>query len=242
MTGTDKEHDRTGDGDDLLAAEFVLGGLPAAVQADLARRVERDAGFARLVAEWEERLAPMAEGFLPADLPPAVKQALDLRLFGQAPSRRGIWSSLALWRGIAGTATAAFLLAVILPDLRTAPQPAPPSAAMGERLAASLTAQGSNVTYLVLYDSATGSVSLAHVSGDPVEGRDFQLWIARGSDAPVSLGVIPAGVSTRVATTEEIRALMSTAAHMAISLEPPGGSPTGQPTGPVLAVGDLLDI
>ncbi|SMP00192.1 hypothetical protein SAMN06265221_1823, partial [Paracoccus laeviglucosivorans] len=31
-------------------------------------------------------------------------------------------------------------------------------------------------------------------------------------------------------------------AHMAISLEPPGGSPTGQPTGPVLAVGDLLDI
>ena len=60
--------------------------------------------------------------------------------------------------------------------------------------AASLTAQNSGVTYLVLYDSATGSVSLAHMTGDAVEGRDFQLWIARGNDAPVSLGVIPAVV------------------------------------------------
>ncbi|WP_295044901.1 anti-sigma factor [uncultured Paracoccus sp.] len=235
MSDTDMDKDFTEGGDDVLAAEFVLGGLPADQQAGLARRAERDPGFARLVAEWEERLAPMAEGFIPADLPPAVKRALDLRLFGQAPVRRGIWSSLGFWRGLAGVATAAILLAVILPDL----QPASP----GDRLAASLTAEGSGVTYLVLYDSATGSVSLAHMSGDPVEGRDFQLWIARGAEAPVSLGVIPAGVSTRVpVTNDQIRALMTTAAHMAISLEPPGGSPTGQPTGPVLAVGDLLDI
>lgn len=239
---TDMDHGLTEGGDDLLAAEFVLGGLPAALQADLARRVEQDANFARLVAEWEERLVPMAEGFVPADLPSAVKRALDLRLFGQVQARRGIWSSLAFWRGLAGAASAAFLLAVILPDLRSASPPPQPPAFSGERLAASLTAQGSNVTYLVLYDSVNGSVSLAHMSGDPVEGRDFQLWIAKGAEAPVSLGVIPAGVSTRVATTEQIRALMTTAAHMAISLEPTGGSPTGQPTGPVLAVGDLLGI
>lgn len=234
MSDTGMDHDPTDGGDDLLAAEFVLGGLPVAQQSELARRVERDAAFARLVAEWEERLAPMAEGFVPADLPPAVKRALDMRLFGQAPARQGIWSSLALWRGLAGVATAAFVLAMALPVLR----PLPPA----DRLAASLTAEGSSVTYLVLYDSATGSVSLAHLTGDPVEGRDFQLWIARGAEAPISLGVIPAGVSTRVEITDQIRALMTTAAHMAISLEPPGGSPTGQPTGPILAVGNLLDI
>lgn len=235
MSDTDKDDDFTQGGDDLLAAEFVLGGLPAAAQADLARRLESDAAFARLVAEWEERLAPMAEGFVPADLPLAVKRALDLRLFGQAPARPGFWSSLALWRGLAGVATAAFLLAVTLPGL----WPAAP----GDRLAASLTAKGSSVTYLVLYDSATGSVSLAHLSGDRVAGHDFELWIARGAEAPVSLGVIPVGASTRVpVSNDQIRALMTTAAHMAISLEPSGGSPTGQPTGPVLAVGDLLDM
>lgn len=221
------------DDNDILAAEFVLGALPAAEQAMLARRVETNAAFARLVAEWEERLSPVSDSIVPAGLPPVVKQALDRRLFG-APLQRGLWSRLSLWRGIAGAATAAFLLSVTLPVL----QPAAPS----DRLAASLTAEGSGVTYLVVYDSATGSVSLAHMTGDPVSGRDFQLWIARGTEPPVSLGVIPAGVSTHVAVSDQIRDLMTSAAHMAISLEPPGGSPTGQPTGPVLAVGDLVDI
>jgi len=222
------------DGDDILAAEFVLGALPAAEQAVMTRRVETDADFARRVAEWEGRLVPMADAIAPQGLPAALKHALDLRLFGHAAAQPGFWSRLALWRGIAGAATATLLLAVTLPALRPAPA--------ADRLAASLTAEGSGVTYLVVYDSATGSVSLAHMTGDPVQGRDFQLWIARGAEAPVSLGVIPAGVSTRVEVSDQIRSLMTTAAHMAISLEPPGGSPTGQPTGPVLAVGDLLDI
>lgn len=234
MSDTRTDDDFTDGGDDLVAAEFVLGALPAAQQAALARRAETDPAFARLVAEWEDRLSPLSEGFAPADLPPAVKRALDLRLFGTAPARPGLWSSLALWRGLAGVAMAGFLLAVTLPALR----PAAPA----DHLAASLTAEGSSVTYLVLYDTASGSVSLAHLTGDPVAGRDFQLWVARGTEAPVSLGVIPAGVSTQVDIPDPIRALMTTAAHMAISLEPPGGSPTGQPTGPVLAVGDLLDI
>lgn len=234
MSDTDMDHGDAEAGDDILAAEFVLGVLPVQEQAVLARRADTDPAFARLVSEWEERLSPMADGFVPADLPPAVKRALDLRLFGQDKARAGTWSSLGLWRGLAGLATTAFLLAVTLPAL----QPPVPN----DRLAASLTAEGSSVTYLVLYDSATGSVSLAHMSGDPVEGRDFQLWIARGAEAPVSLGVIPAATSTRVEISDQIRDLMTTAAHMAISLEPPGGSPTGQPTGPVLAVGDLFDV
>lgn len=222
-------------GDDILAAEFALGALPAAEQARLAVRVNSDAAFAQLVAEWEERLSPMNAEFQDEPLPPAVKRALDVRLFGQAQQpHTGFWSRLTVWRSIAGIATAAFLLAIALPALQ------PPTPV--ERLAASLTAEGSEVTYLAVYDAATGSVSLAHLTGDPVEGRDFELWVARGSDAPVSLGIIPAGEATRVTVTGATRDLMTNDAHMAISLEPPGGSPTGQPTGPVLAVGDLLDI
>lgn len=227
--------DDPSDDDDILAAEYCLGVLPGPVQAQLARRVETDPAFAQRVAAWEERLFPMAEGFAPEPPGPTVKRGLDLRLFGQVPqARTGLWSSLAFWRGLAGAAAAALILALALPPLQPDLQ--------GSRLAASLTAEGSTVTYLVVYDAATGEVSLAHVSGEPVAGRDFQLWVARGSEAPVSLGVIPAAESTRVEISAQIRDLMSSAAHMAISLEPPGGSPTGQPTGPVLAVGDLLEI
>lgn len=232
MNGTETQHDLPeSGGDDILAAELALGVLPAAERAQLAARVEGDAAFARLVVEWEERLSPMDDGFREEPLPPAVKRALDLRLFGQAKqSRSGFWSSLIVWRSIAAIATAAFLLAVALPALQ------PPSPA--ERLAA----EGGEVTYLAVYDAATGTVSLAHPTGDPVDGRDFELWVARGSDAPVSLGVIASGVATRVAIAGATRDLMTSEAHMAISLEPPGGSPTGQPTGPVLSVGKLLDI
>lgn len=234
MSDTDMTEDAF-DEDDALAAEYCLGVLPGPEQARLARRVETDPAFARRVAAWEDRLTPLAEDFAPETPPPRVKQALDRRLFGQTtPAQSGLWSSLAFWRGIAAVATAAFVLALALPVM----QPA----STGNRLVASLAAEGSLVTYLVVYDPATGEVSLAHVTGEPVEGRDFQLWVARGSEAPVSLGVIPAAQSTRVEIAAQIQELMTSAAHMAISLEPPGGSPTGQPTGPVLAVGDLLDI
>ncbi|ADO42661.1 conserved hypothetical protein [Ketogulonicigenium vulgare Y25] len=186
MSGTDIIHE---DSDDILAAEFALGVLPDDQRAELARRVEIDLPFARLVAQWEERLDPLSTEFAPEHLPPAVKRAIDQRLFGARPARRGFWDSLLLWRGLAGAATAAFIVALALPAL----QPVP------ERLAGSLTAEGTSVTYLAVYDSATGEVSLAHLSGDAVEGHAFQLWVARGDEAPTSLGVIPAAVSTRVA-------------------------------------------
>ncbi|MEM5370860.1 anti-sigma factor [Paraburkholderia azotifigens] len=48
------------------------------------------------------------------------------------------------------------------------------------------------------------------------------------ADAPVSVSLSPQMVS-----------LIGTKAILAVSLEPRGGSPTGQPTGPILASGEL---
>lgn len=222
-------------GDDILAAEFVLGVLPGAEQASLARRVEIDPHFARLVAEWDDRLLPLADGFAAVDLPPLIKQALDRRLFGVAAraTRPGLWGSLALWRGLAAAATVAVLTLLALP--RTAPDSAPGVMAL-------LSADTSDVRYMAVFDPNKGTISLAHVSGAPQTGRVFQLWVAEGSNAPVSLGVIPPGAETRISLDAPVRPLLTDAAHMAISLEPPGGSPTGQPTGAVVAVGDLHDI
>ncbi|MFG6083345.1 anti-sigma factor [Paracoccus litorisediminis] len=232
------EPDRSDDGgDDFLAAEFALGVLPGVELAALARRAEMDPAFARAVADWEERLLPLADGYAPADLPPGVKQTLDRHLFGIAgpAPRPGFWASLALWRGLAGTAMAAFLLALIVPQLM--PKPAPPPDVM-----ASLSAKASDVHYMAVYDAGTGTVRLAHMSGTPAAGRVFELWVVEGSAAPVSLGVIPTGAMVRIPISDAFRALLTSRAQMAISLEPPGGSPTGQPTGAVVAVGDLLDI
>ena len=56
-------------------------------------------------------------------------------------------------------------------------------------------------------------------------GRDFELWVIEGQQAPVSLGVIPAGDSARLPVSRALRAKMVSGALFAISVEPAGGSP-----------------
>ncbi|WP_306754270.1 anti-sigma factor [Paracoccus actinidiae] len=225
-------------GDDILAAEFALGVLPDEDQAALARRADIDPAFARLVADWQDRLLPLADEFAPAVLPPAVKGALDLRLFGAVPERPGAWRSLALWRGLTAAATAAFLLALSLPLL----SPPPPTPEM--RLVALLAHEGSNVHYMAVYDTDDGAVGLSHLSGNPAPGQDFELWVIRDPQRPpVSLGVIPAGeAAAHLAVDDRTRALVEAGAQLAITLEPQGGSATGLPSGAVVAAGDLRGI
>jgi anti-sigma-K factor RskA len=59
--------------------------------------------------------------------------------------------------------------------------------------------------------------------------------VPAGSNAPRSLGLISAAGATVVKQAS----LPAGTDHLAVSLEPPGGSPTGAPTGPVLFVGRL---
>jgi anti-sigma-K factor RskA len=56
-----------------------------------------------------------------------------------------------------------------------------------------------------------------------------------GSGAPRSLGLI----SDKGATVVKKSRVLEGTAALAVSLEPPGGSPTGAPTGPILYVGKL---
>lgn len=229
-------------GDEMVAAEYVLGVLPAAERAEAAARLEREPAFARLVDAWEERLSPLASSYPEVAPPAALKASIDRRLFEaasptmqDAADRTGLWSSLALWRGLFAAAVAALLLVAVLPYL--APPPAAPRS-----MVASLAAEGSDVHYLVVYDAAQGDVGLSHVSGERAKGHDFELWMIEGSNPPVSMGVIPVGSTAHIALAEAARERLAKGAVLAVSLEPAGGSPTGQPTGPVVASGDLKSI
>ena len=66
--------------------------------------------------------------------------------------------------------------------------------------------------------------------------KALELWaIPRGGAAPRSLGVISSSGATVVRRGQ----VLEGAEALAVSLEPPGGSPTGAPTGPVLYAGKL---
>ncbi|TPN29594.1 anti-sigma factor [Mesorhizobium sp. B2-3-3] len=228
-------------GDDLFAAEYVLGVLPAEERRIASRRIDAEADFARLVDGWEARLSPLAAAYPDVEPPAAVKTAVDRRLFSGATEpaaepRAGLWSSLAFWRGLATAAVAALALYVMVPYVnRPAEQPQ-------TRLVASLAADGSDVKYLAVYDSERHEVSLSHVSGALASGKDFELWMIEGKNAPVSMGVIPAGATAHIGVSPATQQKLAQGAVLAVSLEPSGGSPTGQPTGPVVAAGDLKGI
>ena len=131
--------------------------------------------------------------------PAGVKAAVDRRLFAggdastqAAPAAPGLLSSLAFWRTLATAALAALALYIALPFIN------PPVEAPGERLVASLAADGSDVRYLAVYDERANIIGLSRVAGQPAQGRDFELWVIEGQQAPVSLGVIPEGESARL--------------------------------------------
>lgn len=239
MTPDDNDKPERGD-DDVLAAEYVLGVLPPDERQAVAGRIDREPGFARLVEGWALHFSPLNAGYDEVAPPASVKAALDSRLFGRpaaSPASGGFFSSLAFWRGLSAAAVAALLLMVALPFMTPAPVELPV-----ERLVASLASADSDVSYLVVYDSRSGDVALSHVSGERIPDRDLELWVIQGDNAPASLGVIPAGGSVHLPVSAERRERIGAGALFAISVEPSGGSPTGAPTGPVVAAGGLHPI
>ena len=104
-----------------------------------------EAAFARLVEQWEGYFSPLAAAYQAVEPPASVKAALDRRLFAIGGSRTehagqpSLWSSLALWRGLAAAAIAAFAIYIAVPYFN------PPAAVPQTRLVASLAPNASDV-------------------------------------------------------------------------------------------------
>jgi anti-sigma-K factor RskA len=227
---------------DARAAEWVLGTLDPAERRAFERLIGQDRAVRDRVRWWQDRLAPLATLVPESEPPPAVWQRIDQTLdrISAGPSRarapwRGLWQSLALWRGLslAGGLAAAALAAVLLTR-------APPPGSERVLLAVLAGADG-EAGWLVEADAAAGALRVQPVAVTGEPERVPELWVlpADGS-APVSLGLLATtAAQTRPLDERTLRALEGGAA-LAVSLEPPGGSPTGAPTGPVVQTGTLI--
>ena len=81
-------------------------------------------------------------------------------------------------------------------------------------------------------------VAAANLDLDPT--RAYELWALPGEGAaPVSLGLMPKSGRDTLQLNDAQRLALSRSRQIAISLEPPGGSPTGAPTGPVLYLANI---
>jgi anti-sigma-K factor RskA len=225
--------------DDVLAGEFVLGVLEADERAAVQRRIDDDPAFATLVHNWEESLDPLAAEYEPVEAPAHVRDAVEARLFTGSENTavsRGFWQSVTLWRGLA--LASMLLLAVLGTVLVTGEQ----KDAGGDRLLASLSAEGSASRFVAFYEQATRTMHLSPVAVEAQPNRDMELWIIPAGGAPISLGVVPASGQAVIPVQGDLQQHFAAGATFAVSREPKGGSPTGSPTGPVIAAGLAKEI
>jgi len=225
------------DDPDLLAAEYVLGCLEAEQMRAVEARAEADPGLRATIAVWQARLAPLASAVPPVHPPPDLWTRLQASIAvppaSTSPRVAALpraWRSIGVWRAAAAGALAvAAALAVILVVRR----PAAPD------YVAALASPNAPAPSFLAEAQTDGSILVRALAAVQVPGgRDLELWaLPVGAQRPVSLGVLPA-TGTRLVPSNLARA----GTRLLVSLEPSGGSPTGQPTGPVLLAGTLTRL
>ena len=233
------------DGNNLRYAEYVLGVLDADTRAEVAREVAGSDEAATAVALWQRRLMPLADTI--GEVAPApyvwarIQDALQWEAPARAMPRKGLWDSLELWRwlGIGATALAAALLVVV-----SLPRPTPTPEVVNAGYMASTIQQDNGSA------GWTATMDLQHarmvvVPATPVafeQGRAPELWLIPAGGKPISVGMIERDKPTTLALDRALLAQLGPTAVLAVSVEPIGGSPTGQPTGAVIGKGDRKSV
>ena len=229
----------------VLAAEYVLGVLGAEERRKVETRMVEEASFAREVAEWEERLGGMASYVMPATPPAQTWPRIEASLGGPpataAAQPASLWQSLAFWRGL-GIGSSVLAAACIATLVYVGLQPAPQAPTRTPLLATLTGAKTKLPNFLAAIGADGTSLTIVPASPLTADKRSLQLWLIPQGGKPASLGLIAAGQPVRINIPAELLKQVGSGATLAVSLEPPGGSPTGQPTGEVIAAGSLTRL
>jgi anti-sigma-K factor RskA len=213
---------------DALAADYVIGTMRGAAPRRFEALLPAHAGLRRATVEWQERLMPLTQGAsrcsCRARLAPSPTAWTDAR-------RRAALAAPVFWRGL---------------DIRQRRRDR-------SRGLSRQSAPGAPCRRLAGRDTGAAGAApaapiVASISGDgttlvtrpivPVAlrpDRSLELWaVPKDGSTPRSLGVLPAARGATVALRAKVLADVDT---LAVTIEPPGGSPTGKPTGPIVYAG-----
>lgn len=223
---------------DALAAELALGLLEGEELQTAVARLSSDAEFAQAYRGWQERLCGMGEN-LTAVMPPARAWHIICERLGhtKAPLTEDPTDPLPWWRGPKGwfaglVAVAALATILLMPGQLPVSDAAPDYQAQ-------LVSEDETLQVIARLEGRDMEVALEQGSAN--EGRDLEIWwIKPDGSAPISLGLVPRSGSTRMELPEGVEP--DSGIKIALSDEPSGGSPTGEATGPIVAIADLTSL
>jgi anti-sigma-K factor RskA len=223
---------------DALAAQYVAGTLRGPARARFESLLPAHPALQQAVAEWQTRLLPLTAALPEQAPPPQLWRRIEQQLWPAPPTPQyqPWWQRLSAWRGLTGVALAAVVGLGVLVAVPP-PQP-PPVVVVLESTGATATQIGTIVASLSGDGRALVARPLRPVA--LTADRVLELWSVPPEGNPRSLGLISAAGAT-VLRRERLPAtlLKGGTAALAVSVEPPGGSPTGVPTGPVVFAGKL---
>lgn len=228
---------------DRTAAEYALGLLEGEDLLAARARMAAEPEFARSVAFWEQKLAPMMDEIGAAAPSPKLWQRIEAAL-EEDDSQTGevvaLKRRVAFWqRATAGGAIAAsFALAMLALPQPGGDEPAAPNGATP--LVASIpiadTPLRIGVTYLPDH-----SELLLTADGLEADGvHDHELWLVPPEGELRSLGLVKPGEAIRLAVDGEVAQLIGDGSQMVLTREPIGGKPVGESAGPVVAEGSFV--
>ena len=213
-----------------LAAQYVLGTLRGRARQRFEALMRNDRAIAQEVARWEDALTPLAERVPPVEPPRRVWSQIEARLAPRAarPARAGFWRSFGLVAGGLASVLLAFFVFI----------------SSGPR--------GEPVFVAVLADSAPRMVVSMHQPDllrvrvvkpwSGMEKQSLELWVLPKEGKPRSLGLVTNAMGDTLIKITASDPRVQGANALAVSTEPPGGSPTGQPTGDVVASGMIAPV
>ena len=211
-----------------LASEYVLGTMRGAARRRFHDYLARDAGLRAAVAHWEGRLTPMAERLADVRPPDRVWSRIEARLDGaKRPAASTGW--LTFWRnlGLGASALAVALLAVLIAVPQSQKDP----------MLTSVLAEDDNVARVVVDQPKNDLLQVKMVKPwKAMNGMVLELWVIGPDGKPRSIGVINDTGETQIVLVG-LNNKLADGMMFALSKEPPGGSPTGAPTGPVMCKG-----
>jgi anti-sigma-K factor RskA len=232
------------DQDHLRYAEYVLGVLDADTRAAVAQEILVNEQAATAVALWQHQLTPLAEDV--GEIPPAahlwtrIRQTLKLDAPVRVPPRPSLWENLRLWQWLGAGASlvaAACLVLLVVTPLRQQPSPTVVAAAF---MVSTIKQENGIASWTATVDLSHKQIIVVPATpGTVAPDRSTELWLIPAGQKPIPVGVFASGTVTTLRLTPALLAQLGPKAILAVSVEPPGGSPTGQPTGPVVGTGAI---
>jgi anti-sigma-K factor RskA len=229
--------------DDFAAAEYALGTLDPSERAVVAARRLREPDLDEAIRAWEARLAPLAEAAGPTEPPRDLLPAIEARIRGGAPEPASaavaaLRRSVARWRRAAIAASVIAGVFAVGFVAREATRQALP-----HEYVAVLQKDAASPAFAITVNLDTRYFRVRPIEATAPPGKAYELWLIDSKiGAPRSLGVIAADSATRGANLAQYDRAVVEDATYAVTVEPPGGSPSGQPSGPPVFVGKLIPV